>query len=80
MLKVSVFFRNLQPNIHIFMLTKDFITELKNNGNGDVGYLVEKQRDNKSIIFILENLGALPENFDELVRRVTENIKLVEYP
>ena len=46
------------------MLTKDFITELKNNGNGDVGYLVEKQRDNKSIIFILESLGALPLNFD----------------
>lgn len=46
------------------MLTKEYITELKNKGNGDIGYLIEKQQDNKSIIFILENLGALPINFD----------------
>ncbi|MBL7786015.1 MAG: HEAT repeat domain-containing protein [Chitinophagales bacterium] len=46
------------------MLTKELITELKNKGNGDLGYLVEKQKDSGSIVFILENLGYLPKNFD----------------
>ncbi len=46
------------------MLTKELITELKNNGNGDLGYLVDKQQDNQSILFILENLGYIPKNFD----------------
>ncbi len=46
------------------MITKEYITELKNRGNGDLGYLLENQKDNKSIVFILENLGHLPENFN----------------
>ncbi|TAG91612.1 MAG: restriction endonuclease subunit M [Bacteroidetes bacterium] len=46
------------------MLTKELITEFKNNGNGDLGYLVEKQHDSGSISFILENLGFLPKNFN----------------
>ncbi len=46
------------------MLTKEHISELKNNGNGDLGYLVQKQKDSGSLVFILENLGHLPQNFD----------------
>ena len=46
------------------MLTKEYITELKNNGNGDLGYLVEKQHDIGTISFILENLGVLPKKFN----------------
>ncbi len=46
------------------MLTKDYITELKNNGNGELGYLVKELKDNPSILFVLENLGYLPKNFD----------------
>lgn len=38
------------------MLTKELITELKNKGNGDLGYLVDKQQDNGSVLFILENI------------------------
>ena len=49
------------------MITKEYITELKNRGNGDLGYLLEKQKDNKSIVFILENLGHLPDNFNGTV-------------
>jgi len=37
-------------------LSKEYITALKNRGNGDLGCLVAKQKDNKSIVFILENL------------------------
>ncbi|MBF0228949.1 MAG: hypothetical protein HQK63_05065 [Desulfamplus sp.] len=43
---------------------KEYITELKNSGNGELGYLVSDQQDNKTIMFILENLGYLPKNFD----------------
>ncbi|MFA6924065.1 MAG: DNA methyltransferase [Bacteroidales bacterium] len=47
------------------MLTKEYITDLKINGNGLFGELV---RDNSSnignLVFILENLGHLPINFD----------------
>ena len=46
------------------MLTKELIKELKNKGNGDLGYLIDKQKDSGSIAFILENLGHLPNNFN----------------
>ncbi len=47
------------------MLTKEYISELKKRGNGDIASLVKIQNDNKSILFILENLGRLPDNFDD---------------
>lgn len=46
------------------MLTKEYITQLKKNGNGDIGYLVNQYKDVKTITFILESLGQLPNNFD----------------
>jgi DNA modification methylase len=46
------------------MLTKELITQLKNNGNGDISQLIDNQRDISSINFILENLGQLPDNFN----------------
>lgn len=46
------------------MLTKEYIAELKNHKNDDLNFLLEKQKDNKNIIFILENLGHLPKNFN----------------
>ena len=46
------------------MITKEYITELKENGNGAIAELVDKQTDNQSIIFILENLGHLPKNYN----------------
>jgi DNA modification methylase len=46
------------------MITKEYITELKRNGNGDIAVLVNAQRDVGSINYILENLGQLPNNFD----------------
>jgi hypothetical protein len=46
------------------MLTKEYITELKHRGNGDISALISSQRDVGSINFILESLGYLPENFN----------------
>lgn len=46
------------------MLTKDYIRNLKNNGNGAIGHLVKEYQDSSSLIFILENLGQLPKSFD----------------
>lgn len=46
------------------MMTKEYITELKNKGNGDIANLIAAQRDVGSINFILENLGQLPSNFE----------------
>ncbi|MCS6796424.1 MAG: DNA methyltransferase [Raineya sp.] len=46
------------------MLTKELITELKNKGNESLQLLIDKQKDSKSIAFILESLGHLPQNFD----------------
>ncbi|MDR2058455.1 MAG: hypothetical protein LBP83_09305 [Dysgonamonadaceae bacterium] len=48
------------------MLTKEYITELKHRGEGDIAVLVKAQRDVGAIVFILESLGQLPENFQEL--------------
>ena len=47
------------------MLTKEYIAELKSKGNGDIKSLVNNENDDKSILFILENLGHLPDNFDD---------------
>ena len=46
------------------MLTKDYIRNLKNNGNGAIGHLIKEYQDSSSLIFILENLGQLPKSFD----------------
>jgi DNA modification methylase len=46
------------------MLTKEYITELKQRGNGDIAALLKAQHDVGSINFILENLGQLPDNFN----------------
>jgi len=64
------------------MLTKEYITKLKNVGNGDLGYLVQQQRDSGSLIFILENLGHLPKNFDgsflpELLNNTHPQVRLL---
>lgn len=47
------------------MLTKEYIAEIKANRNGDLKKLVDSKKDDKSIIFILENLGYLPYDFDD---------------
>jgi DNA modification methylase len=46
------------------MLTKEYIKELKNNGNNAISNLVKNYKDSSSLIFILENLGQLPKDFD----------------
>src|SRR5690606_2440093 len=46
------------------MLTKEYIKDLKNNGNGAIGQLVKDYRDSGSLTFILKNLGQLPKDFD----------------
>lgn len=46
------------------MITKEYITELKQNGNAAIANLIRTQRDVGSINFILENLGQLPNNFE----------------
>ncbi|GHT72881.1 hypothetical protein FACS189456_2550 [Bacteroidia bacterium] len=46
------------------MITKEYISELKYRGNGDIATLVGNSRDVGSINFILESLGQLPDNFN----------------
>jgi hypothetical protein len=52
------------------MLTKDYIRNLKNNGNGAIGHLIKEYQDSSSLIFILENLGQLPKSFDGSFYRI----------
>ena len=47
------------------MLTKEYVSEVKSCGNGDLKKLVDSKKDDKSILFILENLGYLPDDFDD---------------
>jgi len=47
------------------MLTKEYIKDLKINGNGTFKELVRNNSSNAgNLVFILENLGHLPVNFD----------------
>jgi DNA modification methylase len=45
------------------MITKEYITKLKHKGNNDIAALINAQQDIGTIVFILESLGALPDNF-----------------
>ena len=47
------------------MLTKEQINSCKQQGNGALIDLVENCQDNKSVLFILQNLGRLPRDFDD---------------
>ncbi len=46
------------------MLTKEYINKLKDTGNGAVKEFINNQNDIQSIVFILENLGHLPKNYN----------------
>ncbi len=46
------------------MITKEYISELKQNDNAKLADLVRKQQDIGTINFILESLGQLPSTFD----------------
>ncbi len=46
------------------MLTKDYVKDLKSNGNGAIVSLINQYKDSGSLTFILENLGHLPKDFD----------------
>lgn len=63
------------------MLSKEYIKELKNNGNGAIGFLVKEHHDSGSLTFILENLGQLPYGFDgsflpELLHHKSASVRL----
>jgi len=47
------------------MLTKEQVKKYKNLGNSKLQHLVNTHKDNKNLLFILENLGYLPNDFDE---------------
>lgn len=47
------------------MITKEQIGFLKKQGNGDLENLIKNHSDSKSLLFILQNLGYLPKNFDD---------------
>lgn len=47
------------------MLTKEQINHCKRQGNGALIRLVNTNSDGKSVLFILQNLGYLPKDFDD---------------
>ncbi len=46
------------------MLTKEYITKMKHKGSEEIFSLIKTQRDVGTINYILENLGALPDDFN----------------
>lgn len=47
------------------MITKEQIHRLKNQGDPNLIDMVKGRSDSKSILFLLKNLGHLPQNFDD---------------
>ncbi len=63
------------------MLTKEYISSLKNSENDKISELIKKQSDSRSINFILESLGRLPKGFHsgvffELLEHKNKHIRL----
>jgi DNA modification methylase len=61
------------------MLNKEYIKDLKTNSN--IGDLVKNYQDSSSLVFILENLGHLPKDFDgsflpDLLNHKNQNVRL----
>jgi len=65
------------------MLTKEYITELKNCGDNSITELIEKHITNSTkLVAILQNLGQLHENFEgsflyELTKHKNSNVRLL---
>jgi len=64
------------------MLTKDYISEIKYGNNNEFINLLNTQREPSILIFILNNLGRLPSNFDgkcfiPLVNHNSDRIRLL---
>lgn len=64
------------------MITKEYINEIKKNNNGEFLKLLNPQKDDSSLIYILNNLGRLPTNFDgecfvTLINHPNEKIRLL---
>lgn len=65
------------------MLTKEYIRDIKNNGNGAIAKLVSDNKSNSgNLTFILESLGQLPKNFDsnflfELTTHKNSDVRLL---
>lgn len=62
------------------MVTKEQIKEYKYLGNAKLKYFVQVNNDNKNILYILENLGYLPNDFDDswvigLIHHKNKNIR-----
>ncbi|MBQ8223359.1 MAG: HEAT repeat domain-containing protein [Bacteroidales bacterium] len=63
------------------LISKEYIKELKQNGNGDLTALVNQNYTNSnSLVFILENLGYIPASFDsrwiiDLLSYKNENVR-----
>jgi hypothetical protein len=47
------------------MITKEYLQELKQKNLRELYKLLRNNEDSREILFILENLGHLPEGFDE---------------
>lgn len=63
------------------MLTKEHIAELKHDKNGGLSALAFKHGDSKEALFILQNLGRVPRDFDagwvvEFLSSKNKNIRL----
>lgn len=46
------------------MITKDYIDEVKNTRNGDLLKVLSDIRDTSNLVYLLEHLGYLPDDFD----------------
>lgn len=46
------------------MITKEQLTELKQNNLSGLHQLIQEKSDSREILFVLENLGYLPRGFD----------------
>ncbi len=62
------------------IISKEYIDELKKAGNGELKAIMKKNNDNKNILFVLENLGYIPNKFDDswiidLLKKQNNNIR-----
>ena len=79
-------YQNIHTTIdseHACALTKDYIDKLKTQDNGALAALAESNRNNsKNLIYILENLGSLPDSFNadwliKLTNHHNENVRFL---
>lgn len=79
---MSYFLKKIVMIKGVIMITKEYLAEIKTENNGLLSKYLNPKEDNNKLIFVLDNLGRLPNNFDgecfiPLIKHPNDKVRLL---